>query len=279
MAFKKRKMAFKRRRFNRRKRSSYGTTSRNLRAANAFQMRSRKMSRSRYRALLYRHTQPFQHYRTIATGTTSIATPNNVTTQSVARLEALTSIVNAEFWKIAGGLLATQFNFNPPVWSTTDAPPPPTIVIRGGRLWCTASLGASGNDVCRVRVQLVFIKDALRNEGDTAASNTFQTWETAALTTVTGTTNISIFDIGDAEQHLYKPVIDKTFDMHSGESMTQYWKIKPVKIDTGLFTKGAGWFPMWYVYVYQLNNSNATAETFTVVVGGNLSFAAMEGNA
>lgn len=269
----------KRRSRFRRKRNTYSSTSRSLRPTNAFQPRSRLLSKRKYRSMLYRFTQPFQHYKSIASGSSTLTTPNNVTGQAVIRLEALTSIANSEFWKSAGGLLATQFNFNPPAWSQPGAAPPPTIIIRGGRLWCTASLGTSGNDVCRVRVQLAFIKSQLRNELDTLVSNTYDTWETSALTAATSATNISVYDIGDAEENLYRPVLDKTFDMHSGDSVTHYWKIKPVKIDTGNFTKGGGWFPLWFIYAYQLNNSNATAETVTVVVGGNLSFSAMEGNA
>lgn len=274
---KRRRVVFRRRRYGRR--SALAVTSRNLGPSNAFKIRAKRLRKKQLRRQLWNYTNPLQHYRSISNGSGTLSTPNDTITQSITRFEAMTSVVDNEFWKSAGGLIATQFNFNLPAWSVAGASPPPTIVLRGGRLWCTVSSLATTIDVLRVRVQLCFVRSQLRNAGDSAASTTFNTWETAALTTATASTNRSLFDMPDAELYLYKPILDKSYDIHQGESVTHFWKIKPVKIDTGAFAVGGGWFPLWYIYVFQLNNSNAAAETVTVTVGSNLSFAAMEGNA
>lgn len=274
-----RKINPRRRFITRRRRYTTASTARQLNPTNPFRPTARKLRKSRWRRALWNYTLPFQHYRSIISGSSNLSAPIGTTSQGFATFDALSSTVDTEFWKAAGGLISPQINFNPPVWSTAGAAPPPYIVIRGGRLWCTVSQGITAANLVRARVQLVFLKGQLRNDSDTAASNTYASWFSAITTTVQASANRSVFDMPDAEEYLYKPVIDKTYDFHNNDSFTVFWKIKPVKIDTGLFTKGAGWFPQWFVYVYQLNDSDATAETVTVNAGFNISFVAMEGDA
>lgn len=273
----RRRFPVRRGRFKRRGTTS--TNSRSLRPSSVFAGRGRKIRPRTWRSILYKYTQPFQHYKSIYAVTGSLTTPNTTTTQSVANKDGFSSAVNEAFWQTGGGCISPQINYNPPAWTLNDVAPPPTIIIRGGRIWCQISSPPTSTEPFRIRVQLVFLKNNTRNDADTASSNTWESWVTTIGSTLTATINRTIYDMPDAQQYLYKPILDKTFDMHQSETITHYWKVKPTKVDTGAFGKGSKWFPMWWVYAYQLNNTNAATEIVTINTGHDISFSVMEGNA
>lgn len=193
-----------------------------------------------------------------------------------------------EFWHTAGGLQDPSFG-EVPNWGTaaSEAFDPISIILRGGRLFLTTSLGLGGVDTCKMRVQLIFARQQNRNVFDNAASNTLGV--TGAAGGYIGTTGVDLSGAGyttgtarplgwdlqqapDFEQYFYKPVLDRSYVLKAGDSFSTYWTVKPVKIDVGPFKDGGQYNPLWLVYISQDNNSNAAIETVTITVGHNMSF-------
>lgn len=283
---KRRRMAVSR--FRRRGRSVTTQTSRQEFGSNPFRFRGRKLRKSVYRRALYNSTRFKTHYRTVLATTDSLGTPNNVTTLNPYIVPALSTINLSEFWHSAGGLQDPSFGEVPSFAGATNANDPISVILRGGRLWITTSLSLGSVDTCKVRLQLIFPKQQVRNESDTNTSNTLGV--PGSANGWIGTTGINLFGPGvgggtarpigwdltqapDYQQYFYAPVVDKSFDLKAGDSMTTFFKIKPVKIDVASFKDGQGYTPYWVVYAGQDNNSNGASETFVVTIGHNMSFA------
>lgn len=273
----------------RRRRSVFSQSSRQLNSSNPFAFRSKKLSKKAYRRALYNATRFKTHYRTVFAATDTQPTPNNVTFITATAYAALSTLSLSEFWhSTTGGLQDPSFGEVPSWAGATDANDPLTIILRGGRLWMTCSLGLGTVDTCKIRVQLVFAKQGSRNVTDTAASNTVGIpgaaggWLGTTGINVngagftTGTTRPIGWDISQApdfEEYFYKPVVDRSMDLKAGDAVTVYWKVKPVKIDVGPFKDGACYAPYWFVYLGQDNNSNAALENVVTTLGHNMSFA------
>jgi len=283
------RMVAKRRRLvtrNRRRSSVITQTTRQLRGSNPFAFRGRKLSRKAYRIALFNATRFKTHFRSVFASSDALGTPNNVVDCSPYAVRALTGAATLEFWRTAGGLQDPSFG-EVPAWATLATADPITIILRGGRLFLTTSLPLGSVDAVKVRVQLIFCRQQRRNVGDTAFSTTIG--EPGVAGGWLGTTGINLNGPGygagavrplgwdimqapDAAQYLFRPVLDRSFDLKAGDSMSTFWKIKPYKMDVGIFKDDGGYAPMWFVYVTQDNNSNALSETVTVVAGHNLAF-------
>lgn len=284
---------FKRRRVLRRKgirrrANTITQTSRQLLGSNPFRFRGRKLRKSAYRRNLFNITRFKTHFRTVNAASDAVGTPNSVVAVAPFMTFALSNVLGTEFWHTNGGLQDPSFGEVPSWAAANEAADPLTIILRGGRLWLTTSLNVGTVDTCKIRVQLIFTKNQSRNFADGANSNTLGVPGT--VDGYVGTAGINLYGPGfgagtnrpigwdisqapDFEQYFYKPVLDRSYDLKAGDSMTTFWKVKPVKIDVGPFKDGAGYCPIWFVYVGQDNNSNAASETVTVVKGHNMSFA------
>lgn len=269
------------RRGNRGRRGTLSVTSRNFNPHSPFKIRGRRISKRAWRRSLYLSTRHANHYRSIAATSLGMNTAisgglADTSLQSMMAQPCFSVVNGNEFWKIAGGLQDTNFGISP-VWSGVGVNPPGSIIIRGGRIWISVTDPSGSSDPVKIRVQLVFAKQQQRNFGDTAPSNTFNDWllSAGAINFNNGLRPVG-WDITcapDWEQYFYKPVMDKSFEVRPIEGVTHYWKIKPVKIDTGSFQVGAGWFPWWLVYLNEVTQSDNVAETMRVVIGHNISFA------
>lgn len=282
---------FKRRRIGGRRfrrNSGFTQTSRQLKGSNPFAFRGRKLKLNRWRRALFSATRFKTHFRSVLATTDTVATPNTVTTLTPYTTPALVTVLSNEFWHTNGGLQDPSFGELPSWAAAGEAADPITIILRGGRLWVTTSLPLGTVDTCKIRIQLIFAKQQARNFADSAVSNSLGIPGTTAG--YLGTAGINLFGAGfaagttrpigwsidqapDFEQYFYKPVLDRSIDLKAGDSLTTFWKIKPVKIDVGPFKDGAGYAPHWMIYLGQDNNSNGAVENVVVTIGHNLSFA------
>lgn len=274
-----------------RRRNAVSQSSRQLNSSNPFQFRSKKLSKRAYRRALYNSTRFKTHYRTVFATTDAITTPNNTTSVTPYVVPALSTVSLSEFWHSAAGFQDPSFGEVPSWAGATDANDPLTIILRGGRLFVTLSLNLGTVDTCKIRVQLIFAKSQTRNAFDTGISNTLGQPAAAGSPNgwlgptginlngpgvATGTARPLGWDISQApdfEQYLYKPIVDRSMDLKAGDSITMFWKVKPVKIDVGPFKDGSNYAPFWFIYVAQDNNSNAATESVTMTQGHNMAFA------
>lgn len=277
----------KRRRVSRR--SVITQTNRQLNGTNPFAFRSRKLRKTAYRRALWNETRFKTHFRSTLAFSDLLGTPNNINQLSAYCVSALSNVSGSEFWHTTGGLQDPSFG-EVPSWapSVSEAADPLTVIIRGGRFFCTLSLpNASPIDTCKVRVQLIFAKQQPRNVFDGAISNTLGA--TGVAGGYIGTTGINLngpgYGLGtsrffgwsleqapDFEQYFLPPVLDRSFDLKAGDSMSVFKKIKPVKIDVGPFKDGGCYCPFWLVYVSQDNNNDGVSETVSICYGHSLSF-------
>lgn len=271
---------YKRRRFVRRRRfgtsRALGFNSRSLRASNIFAPRARKLRKRALRRLLWRETLTSEHYKSISSDNSAVLnTPTNTGQINWIRRDALNHTAGNEFWKTAGGCQDPSFGV---VTNWMAAPgagifDPVRAVIRGGRLWISLA-NPDPVDTVQVRVQLAFIRQQQRNAADGAASNTYVDWENAIIAGGSRPFGWQIFEVPDASEYIYRPVLDKTFDLKASDDVFIAWKIKPVKLDCRQFQNGGGsWFPMWFIYAGQRINNTVGAVTMNVLHGHNLSFA------
>lgn len=237
---------------------------------------------------MWRETRYKTHYRSILSVFDTTATPNNTTSLIPYVSNIFTQVAGAEFWHTAGGLQDPSFGEIPSFAGAGITNDPVTIIMRGGRIWITTSLGLGAVDTVKVRVQIAFPKAQLRTYDDAGNNNTLgipgaaNGWLGTAAINVNGpayalgTPRPSGWDLTcapDYNQYFYKPILDKAFDLKAGDDYTVYWKVKPVKIDVGPFKDGQGWFPYVFIYPEQQNNSNGAAETIAIKIGFNVSFA------
>lgn len=268
---KRRTTRYKRVGYKGKRTTTFGT--RTLNATNAFKYRSKKLSKKRWRNLLWNETLSQQHYKTVINSLQAVNTPTGTTQLGVTGLNALSSVTGSEFWKTTGGLQDPGFGIIPP-WggaSGTGVPEPLTIVIRGGRIFCNI-VNNSATDTVNVRVQLVFPKQQLRSFDDSVTSNTYSAW-IAAIAGVARPYSWSLQDAPDYSEYLHPPVIDKTMDLKPGDDLNIFWKVRVTKIDADAFKRSGGWFPQWIVYCNQRNDVTVGANTLACDIGHNMSFA------
>lgn len=270
---KRRRGPMRRRRFVKRRRSVFTTNTRSLNPTNAFRMRARKLRKSAYRSMLWRSSLLDTHYRSIRTLTAALPTVASNTQWAVGAFPCFDLTNGNEFWKNAGGLEDNNWATGVP-WQVTPGPDPESITLRGGRIWMSVTAQGGSDDVnIRARVQLIFLKAALRSNDDSTTSNTASSW----LTTVTAAPHAhgwSLQDAPDYANYFYRPVLDKTFLLRPGSDCQDiYFKLKPTKIDTGDFKRAGGpWFPIWVVYRGG-TGVGAIADNLTAQYGHNISFA------
>jgi len=264
----RRRLNFRGRRpFARKRRSTYTASTRTLRAGNPFAMRAKRMRKRNYRSLLWRSSILDPHFRSIFSNVSSRVTSTGLLNQTIFTDECMASTIGQEFWRTAGGLQDINYGQTMPWAIGTDNPS--SIVIRGGRLWC--SYANNSTDDVRIRIQLVFVKQQFRSQNDGAQSNTLSSWVSDILATPKPI-SWAMQDAPDYSEYLYRPVLDKTIVLRNGENSEIYWKIKPAKIDPTAFERAGGWFPIWISY---LSGSLQIAEdTVSFQWGHNISFAA-----
>jgi len=273
---KKRRMM--KRRTARRRRSTMTSTSRSLNPNSAFRPQGRKMSRRRWRNVLWRDTLAMEHYKTIASDAITLNTPSNIFSLQMTSVLAFDDTANSEFWKINGGLQDSGFGFVP-LWGQPNGAGIPelvSLVIRGGRFWCTVA-NPSTTDNVKVRVQLAYIKASLRNITDTGVSNTAADW-LAAIIPGNRPITWNIAEAPDYSQYFYQPVVDKIVDLKPGDDMNVVQKVKPVKIDCDKYRRGAGYFPIWFIYGSQNVDNTVGGSPINVITGYNMSFSVTDVN-
>jgi len=264
--FRKKRRTMKRRRA----RTVTASSTRQLNPITAFKFTARKMKKSAYRRLLWNSTQLDPHYRSVFTGSQFMTTPSNVNGVKIFIVDALSSVQGNEFWKTNGGLEDINFGETVP-WAVAGADPQ-SCIIRGGRLWSTIAIPSTVTEAVNVRIQLVFLRAQWRNAGDSGVSNTLDSWVTSILANPRPI-GYDMATAPDADEYMYKPVLDKQMDLKPGDSMSVYYKLKPTKVDCGSFQRGgAPWFPVWLTYSSQLYDVDAAGETISWVTGHNLSF-------
>ncbi|ALE29735.1 coat protein [Lake Sarah-associated circular virus-34] len=271
--FVKSRRRVRRRTFKRRRRNAIVTTSRLLTASNPFGYRGRRLSKKRYRSALWRDTLFKTHYRSIRSQSIALPIPNSNSGETVTFLQCFDTTDVTTFWKTLGGLEQANFSTGVP-WDagTTN---PESITIRGGRLWISANNRSGQSESPRIRFQLVFLKGALRNSPDTGQSNS--AWD--YLTSVVAGIKPIGWDVTNApdySMYCHPPVLSKSFDFRADDTCDIFWKIKPVKIDTAAFTRGGGWFPVWFVTMSTHFDASTGSDDFKIQLGHNLSFAASD---
>jgi len=260
------------------KRGTMSYTSRSLNAVTAFKPQSKRLSRSRWRNVLWRDTLAMEHYKSIASFALPLSSAAGYSELSMNSIGVFDSAANLEFWKIAGGLQDSGFGFVP-LWGQPNGAGIPelvSLVIRGGRFFITIS-NPSLTDNVKVRIQLVHQKQQLRNFDDTANSNTALSW-ISAISTPNRPLSWSIQQAPDYGEYFYPPVVDRSVDLKPGDDVNIIQKIKTVKIDCDKYRRAGGFFPLWIVYLNQNTDNTAGAETVRVVQGYNLSFAVTDSN-
>lgn len=252
----------------------FSQNTRSLRPTNAFAFRGRKLRKRAFRSLLWRTTILDPHFRSIFASSAAFGTPfgaNSRTLENGNFITALPVANNNEFWRKAGGLEDVNWASAPP-WAVPAGGQPASVVIRGGRLWCSFSLFSDIVDNVRVRVQLCFIKSQLSNNAGNLNSNTALEWIQGVLGSP-HRIGWNVMDAPDAAQYIYRPIMDRTFILKSQDQQELYWKIKPVKVDTASFLRGTGWFPVWFVYVSS-GGGDEVQDAVQFQYGHNLSFSA-----
>jgi len=227
-----------------------------------------------------------QHYKTVAAVADLVSTPTGSVNQTVFMVPFFTQDNNTVFYKTAGGLQDPGFG-SVPNWAGTGATADPLVVyLRGGRCWISVTCGGADVDPIRVRVQLIWPKQQQRSvtDGSDSTALGFPGTSTGYLGTsgINPTTvghagtlrpiSWSFQDAPDYSQYFYPPVVDKSILLQQNQSTEIFWKIKPTKIDTDNFKRGAGWYPWLIVYASEQGDRDGAPEAVYVVRGFNMSF-------
>lgn len=251
-------------------------TSRDLHVSNAFAFRGRKLKPKAYGRMLWRNTMLDAHNRSEFATAGTLVTPNNLTQLNWAVVPAFLNAAGSEFWKTAGGAQDPSFGVTPQWMNPNGAGPPVgfdplTIVIRGGRIWVKIA-STSTFDAVTCQIQLAFVKGALRNTTNAAASNTVQDYITALLAAGARPLFWLPNSAPDWNEYFHEPIMTKSITLHPAQTATIVHTIKPHKIDISQFQRGGGWFPMFFVTCSQDTNTNGAAETLDISNGHSIGF-------
>lgn len=262
---------------SRRRKTSSALSSRQLNASNPFAFRSKKVSKKRWRSMLWRDTAAKQHFRSIVNSNPALSTPTGVTSLNFAIASCFSSLNTTLFWRTAGGFQDSGFGSRP-AWQAAPGvgvPEAVQLIIRGGMIWISIA-NPSLSDTIQCRVQLAWTKSQQRNTTDTAVSNTFNDYATAIVASNPRPIGWDVTSAPDYSEYLHQPVMDKSMTLKPGDDCMFAHRLKPVMLDADEFTREAGWFPYWMVYLGQKVDGNALAQAMTVTLGHNLSFCMMD---
>lgn len=247
--FKRRKTTGRRRTNRRAGNKSY--SSRSVATTNAgYRKPLTKAKRRQFKRNLWNATDVMQKYRSNISGTYTQLTPLGVTSGSYTLIPAMTT--TTPFWTVSGGLEEVNFGGGAP---TLD---PNVVFLRGGALDIQGSLASNAGDPVRLRIQLIYPKQQLRNAADTADTSPFATWIAAIPSTFTQSRTLQ--DLPDYDEYLYRPVMDKEILLRPGENMVLKHKLRAKKIDCDQFTRAMGSTPYWMTYSWQTFDSGAGAQ-------------------
>lgn len=263
----------------RRSRSTMAYSSRSLGVAKAFNPTARKISKRRFRSYLWRDSLMSTHYRSVLSFGSTMNTSAGTNSLAWTSISAMDNTPLQTFWKTLGGFQDPSYGITPD-WANAPGagiPEPTTIIIRGGRLFCTVA-NPSLTETINCRVQLVYIKGQLRNQNNTAASNTVTAYLTDIAAAGARPISWSVQMSPDYHEYLYLPVMDRSIDLKPGDDVMMIHKLKVSKVDVQPFLRGSGMFPIWIIYAGQRIDNTIGAQVLNVNTGYNLSFSVMDTN-
>lgn len=255
--------------YKRRGRKTIAFSSRTLNPTTYLKKRGTKLSKRKFRNLLWTQTITQTKYKSCGQSTRNFFPPLGILTKLISTIDALSNVAGSEFFRVGGGLQPINAGVPPNLGIDLSQ-----CIIRGGLLNIQASLSALAADSVMVTVELRFLKQQSRSEDDANPSNTGDSY----LNVLTGTARPLLWTVDDHPDnstYLSKAVLSKSMELKAGDSFNVAHRIRPVKVDVGQFAVGAGYHPIWIIYSNQIT---ATAvdlqETVTVTVSHDLSFCA-----
>jgi len=243
----------KRRTIRRRRRNVSGrtTTSRASGATSIGTFKGRKTTLRQYRNILWRDSMMKTHWRSVFDAATNITTPNNLTSGTLAVINALPI-----FYTTGGGAVSADSGVAVPTFNGD-------IILRGGiaRIAIANRVAEGVQPTDNVRVTV------------------YACWTTATPSIIFPAAVPTMWDpslLPDFEK--FGKVLWKREALlkADGEAVQIYFKFKVQKIDQAVFTQGSirGQTLVWVLHVSQTSNSETTAiaEIVDVVTSHNLSF-------
>ncbi|QQL09575.1 capsid protein [Marmot associated feces virus 5] len=247
--------AFKKRRFNRRRRSTKRSggrrttdyTSLNTRG-HAVGFRSRKTSRGAYRRHIWNSTLFKDHYRSISTQATGFNTPASTTTSVVLFFNMYNhSTTGANpFWETSGGAQ--------PIDEGENVPDFENVVLRGGKYEMTIA-NQSTNDI---KVKLYRV---------TTGNNPDLTLNPSPLGSVDQQWDPSVEP--DFYRNMGKPWMSREVLIEGGNAYTFVTRFKSQKIDERSYQLQSR---APYIFIQVGNVGSSVANAFEVKRGYNLSY-------
>jgi hypothetical protein len=264
---KRRTVRSRKSRYKKRVRSNTSYSSRTLDLRNVQRKGGKKLSKRAWRSLLWRNTLTDTKYKSALSALTTNTTPTNSTSKSLLYIPALSSVVGNEFYRTAGGLQDQNFGVVPNLGTELSS-----IVIRGGIIFCNIALVTASTDPVIINVELRRLKQQTRNFNDTNVSNTADSYLGAIVGTARPLT-WTLDDAPDSQEYVSRAYLSKSMILQAGQMFHLEHRLKVEKIDVGAFEKAdRAWF--WFISASQVQDALGVAETFNVIVGHDLSFAA-----
>lgn len=275
MTSKKKRRTFKRK--SRRTTMAWSRKTEN--PVNPFRFTGRKISKAAWRRRLWNDSQTNTHYRSVFNQNQTTNTPANITQISVQQFPSFEENNAIAFWKVAGGLQDPSFGIAPTFGAAPGAgvPEPISIILRGGRIFCTLS-NPSLTDTVQVRIQFCYPKQQSRNRDDNNTSNTLFDYLTTLFASGSKPWSWSVRDFPDWSEYFHPMLVDKVIDLEPGGNVTVVRKLRCTKIDVQQFLRGGGAFPYWITTCGQQVDNTAGAQPISVRWGHNISFSVMDTN-
>jgi len=275
----KKRRTIRKRRSSKKKMPRYAENSTRALKANSMLVGKHRISKRSYNHILWNLTVPKTHYRSALAIAQNLPLPVTTGVGNWNVFAAYPMTETSPFWTVAGGI-------QPLAFSVVPAPPvlnPQTVIIRGGMTRLAFRNTSTDSDTLRVRIQKVYYKQQKRNfsDGNDVApasewlNQTIINFNNGSGVSLGSSETLTLQDSADYDEYFYRPIDDKEMLLQQAEEFEVKEKLRVKKIDCDQYTRGAKYFPVYFIYVGNQVAAGA-GQTFNIISSFNLSFSVVD---